>query len=273
MMLLQAGQAGLYRKDSIWTDEIPPDMGVGITLWIDGTDTGSLWSEAAVGGSNVVTNGGVVFSAQNKVSPPSYFQAGSNAPELLTPAVSGSSVIKFVASTDMRGRTLAGVVPISTFVTTTTKLVIAAVRINSLPGAAGAVYSNPLLFGDENGYTGVHMYNAGGGNARIQAYNYTTSEAVIEANAPLNEFVVLTMSHQSSQLRLRVNGGAWGTISTGATGVMTGAASLGSNVYHAGIDREFDLAHLVAANATQSDASIAAIERWIANDIGLSPWW
>ena len=33
MMLLQAGRLGLYRKDSIWTDEIPPDMGAGITLW------------------------------------------------------------------------------------------------------------------------------------------------------------------------------------------------------------------------------------------------
>ena len=259
MMLLQAGQLGLYCKDSIWTDEIPPDMGAGTTLWIDGTDTGSLWSEAAVGGSNVVTNGGTVFSAQNKVSPPSYFQAGSDAPELLTPAVSGSSVIKFVASTDMRGRTLAGIVPISTFVTSTTKLVVAAVRINSLPASAGAVYTNPLLFGDENGYTGLHMYNLGGGVARIQAYNYTSSEAVVEASVPFSEFVVLTMSHQSSQLRLRVNGGTWSTISTGATGLVTGAASLGSNVYHAGISREFDLAHLVAANTTQTDASIAAI--------------
>lgn len=273
MMLLQAGQLGLYRKDSIWTSEIPPDMGAGITLWIDGTDTGSLWSEAAVGGSNVVANGGTVFSAQNKVSPPSYFQAWSNAPELSTPAVSGSSVIKFVASADMRGRTLAGVVPISTFVTSTTKLVIAAVRINSLPASTGTVYTNPLLFGDENGYTGLHMYNAGGGNARIQAYNYASSEAVVEASVPLNEFVVLTMSHQSSQLRLRVNGGAWDTISTGATDVMTGTASLGSGAYHTGIGREFDLAHLVAANAAQTDASIAAIERWIANDLGITPWW
>lgn len=273
MMLLQAGQTGLYRKDSIWTDEIPPDMGTGITLWIDGTDTESLWSEAAVSGSNVVTNGGVVFSAQNKVSPPSYFQAGSNAPELLTPAVSGASVIKFADSTDMRGRTLAGVVPISTFVTSTTKLVIAAIRINSAPSNSGTVYSNPLLFGDENGYTGLHFYDAGGGNARIQAYNYTSSEAVTETSVPLIEWVVITMSHQSSQLRLRVNGGAWGTISTGATGVVTGGASLGSNVYHTGVDREFDLAHLVAANTAQTDASIAAVERWIASEIGMLPWW
>ena len=29
MMLLQAGQLGLYRKDSIWTSEIPPDMVAG----------------------------------------------------------------------------------------------------------------------------------------------------------------------------------------------------------------------------------------------------
>lgn len=27
MMLLQAGQMGLYRKDSIWTDELPPGNG------------------------------------------------------------------------------------------------------------------------------------------------------------------------------------------------------------------------------------------------------
>ena len=32
MMLLQAGQMGLYRKDSIWTDELPPDMVAGATL-------------------------------------------------------------------------------------------------------------------------------------------------------------------------------------------------------------------------------------------------
>lgn len=35
MMLLQAGQMGLYRKDSIWTDALPPDMVSGATMWLD----------------------------------------------------------------------------------------------------------------------------------------------------------------------------------------------------------------------------------------------
>lgn len=34
MMLLQAGQLGLYRKDSFWTSEIPPEMVAGATMWL-----------------------------------------------------------------------------------------------------------------------------------------------------------------------------------------------------------------------------------------------
>ena len=43
MMLMQAGQLGLYRKDSIWTEEIPPDMMAGATMWLDFTDPATVF--------------------------------------------------------------------------------------------------------------------------------------------------------------------------------------------------------------------------------------
>ena len=34
-----------------------------------------------------------------------------------------------------------------------------------------------------------------------------------------------------------------------------------------------ELAHLMTVNAAQTDAAISAVERWIANDLGIAPWW
>ena len=34
-----------------------------------------------------------------------------------------------------------------------------------------------------------------------------------------------------------------------------------------------DIAHIFAANTAQTDAAISAVEHWIANDVGITPWW
>lgn len=270
MMLLQAGQLGLYRRGSIWTDELPPDMVPGATLWLDGTDTATIWSEAPPGGTNVTTDGADIPCAQNKVDLTGFFVPGSNYPKLTTPAVNGASAFKFTAYGSMRA---GGSAPISTYVTSSAKLILAVVRLNSAPSDSGNVYTNPIVFGDENGYVGLHYYDAGSGNARVQAYNYASSVATAEASTPFGQWVVLTMSHQSSQLRLRIDGGAWISVASGATSDVSSIAGVGSSAYHAGVSREFDLAHLVTFNTAQTDAAISAVEHWLATDCAITPWW
>ena len=67
MMLLQAGQLGLYRKDSIWTSEIPPDMVAGVTMWVDGTDGETLYAGESLGGGLATADGADIESFENKV--------------------------------------------------------------------------------------------------------------------------------------------------------------------------------------------------------------
>lgn len=271
MMLLQAGQIGLYRRESIITDALPPNMVSGCTLWIDCTDTSTLWSGNDLTGSNVTTNGDPVGSALNIANTANYFTVGSYYPELINPGVNGQSAIKISGSSDMRASASA---PISNYVTSTTKLIVVAVKINSAPADMGTVYQNPVLFGDENAYLGLHYYDAGGGNVTAQAYNYGASVvASAERNFPFGEYVILSMSHQSSQLRLRVNGGAWGTVSSGTTDLMTSIAAIGTGAYHTGTGREFEFAHLATFNTAQTDAGISAIEHWLATDCAITPWW
>ena len=65
MMLLQAGQLGLTRMNSIWTDVLPPDMISGTTLWLDFTDVGTLFSGADLDGGTP-SDGQPILSVASK---------------------------------------------------------------------------------------------------------------------------------------------------------------------------------------------------------------
>lgn len=274
MMLLQAGQLGLYRKDSIWTSDIPPEMVAGATMWLDFTDSATLFPNNDLTGTTPA-DGEALLSIADKVLPGAGAKFFSGTPLIVKiPGVNGKPAASHGLSS-LQMEVLAAF-PVTSalaqsLVTTTTKLVVAGLKVR----AAGLYTSSPwvadaVMF-DAGGYFGMHLMQSGLGDGSIiaTAYNYSAS-GVERADCPIaaNEWQVITMSQQSGALRCRVNGGAWASVSSSAT------STLASNVRILdGSTLDADIAHLATVNTAQSDAAISAVEHWIANDVGIAPWW
>lgn len=279
MMLLQAGQLGLTRMDSIWTSDIPPEMVAGATMWLDFTDTLTLYAGGHLDGGNVTTTGTAVMSVDSKVSPGyGVYSVGTNAGEFRTPATpSGKGAVAFNNQKskyiyyDMRSAGYIGVA-LSTLVSTTAKVVIAAVKVaGSTPFNGLDMNGGDVIFGDNDNFALFVTEDSGVISARA-SNQVAFSDNCIDLPISRDTWVVLTASHQSGSLRIRVNGGTWATVSSGSTGNLTQPPQILNNP-NADAGSEITIAHLFSANTAQTDAAISAVEHWVANDVGITPWW
>ena len=274
MMLLQAGQLGLTRMNSIWTDVLPPDMISGTTLWLDFTDVGTLFSGAdLVGGTpsdgqpilSVADKAGVVAGAK---------RFSGTAPTALVPGVGGGSAARRTADTlqmEVVSAFPATNVFAQSIVTSTTKLIFAGVKVRATNPYTTNPWQSDALLSDAGGYFGLHVMQSsiGDGGLIATAFNYSAS-GTERADQPIgaNQWLVITMSQQGGTLRCRVNGGAWVSVPSAATTTLANNARILDSSW-----LDADVAHLVAGNTSQSDSAISVVERWIANDLGITPWW
>ncbi len=274
MMLLQAGQLGLTRRDSIWTSDIPPEMVAGATMWLDFTDPATVFPNNDLTGTSP-SDGESVLSVKDKVITGiagAKFFSGTPLKVKLPGANGGGvarreggslqmEVLSSFPSTNASAQTL---------VTTTTKLVIVAVDVR----ATGAYTSNPwtadAVICDAAGYFGIHLMQSsvGDGSLIAAAYNYSSGTERADRPIATNQWQVITLSQQAGSLRCRVNGGAWASVSSAAT------STLANNVRILdGTTLDADIAHIATFNTAQTDAAISAIEHWMALDVGITPWW
>lgn len=279
MMLLQAGQAGLYRRNSIWTSDIPPDTVAGCTMWLDFTDTLNLFAGAHLDGGNVTTPDALVRSVGNKVAAgygvvAEFVEAAGTLRTSATPNGKDSVALDSSASThyyyyDMR---TSATLPtsMSALFSASNKTIIAAVKVaGSTPFNGLDVNGGDIIFGDNENFALFVTENSGVVSARA-SNQVTYPDQCVGQPIGRDTWVVLTASHQGGSLRIRVNGGAWTTTPSGATG------NLGSNPQIAlprGTPPEITIAHIATFNTTQTDAAISAVERWMALDVGITPWW
>lgn len=273
MMLLQAGQMGLYRKDSIWTDALPPDMVSGATMWLDFTDSGTLFSGDNLDGGTP-SDGQPVLSVADKAGVVAGAKYISGAP--LTALIPGSGVVsaKKSATSSLQMEVMSAfpttAVSAGSVVTSTTKLIFAGVKVR----AAAAYTTNPwqsdALFFDAGGYFGLHVMQSslGDGSLIATAYNYSSGTERADQPIGTNQWLVITMSQQGGALRCRVNGGAWASVSSATTAVLENNVRIMD-----GATLDADIAHIAVVNTAQTDAAISAVEHWIANDLGITPWW
>ena len=279
MMLLQAGQAGLYRRNSIWTSEIPPDMVAGTTMWIDGTDGETHYAGGALNSGLVTADGADIGSIESKMR--SRFGFGAAAGVLarlkLSATPSGQSTIHCISTfatvyqyyNMTTGATAES--QMSTLLSTTTKLVVAALKVTSSIPFSNSVNASERVFADAHQNFGL-LVSEDAGQVYIRGGNFTTSfsEAIVTQPVTRSQFFVVALSHQSSQLRLRVNGGAWDTQASATT---HGSFATSSAQISLQGGTEIEIAHIVTANTSQTDAAISAVERWLALDVGVTPWW
>lgn len=272
MMLLQAGQLGLSRRDSIWTDEIPPEMVAGATLWIDFTDSTTLFAANDVSGGNVTSDGATIGSVRSKVVETRYFNnVYTGNPKLKLAAANGRSAGLFSASnySRMDAADGGGQIPISSLVTSTTKLVICGVKVTGAGADSGSPWTNDAILSGAGGYVGLHLSKSGA-VISARAYNHSGGVQEVVRTFDAGAWAVITMSHQSGQLRCRVNGGTWASKASGTTDTVGGIAMIADQ---SSLSLDMELAHLATVNTAQTDAAISAVERWIANDLGITPWW
>lgn len=274
MMLLQAGQAGLYRRDSIWTDELPPDMMPGATLWIDGSSTSWMYVGNALTPPHPELDGESLLGVENRITARYGFEfsSGTSLSLQLSSTPSGKSTIRAdkVATTFMNRAGGAGTdgpaVPTAVF-SDATKTIVAAVRV-----ATEIAYTNDVVGMPEilacSGYYGL-VFHKDAGQLYVRGFNaatnFVTSQVV--RPVPAAAFFVVTLTHQSNQLRLRVNGGAWDTAASQATRNLTQQPLM-----LAPREGLLEVAHLFGFNSALSDAAINAAERWVAKDVGIAPW-
>jgi hypothetical protein len=109
----------------------------------------------------------------------------------------------------------------------------------------------------------------GDGSLIATALNYSAS-GTERADQPIgtNQWLVITMSQQGGTLRCRVNGGAWASVPSAATSTLANNVRLPD-----GSTLDADIAHIAVVKTAQTDAAISAVEHWIANDLGITPWW
>ncbi len=278
MMLLQAGQLELYRKDSIWTDEIPPGMVSGATMWIDFTDPASVFADGALGGGNVTVDGAAVNSVRDNVSSGGIVDSGGAPAKLALAATpngqqsviyEGDATVGDILHTYQR--IIGATTSASTLFTTTTKLIIACIRVSHASAPTGVVSDASVSVFSDDGYAGIYITD-GSGVLAAHAFNWPSGPTVASQTIARDAWVVVTMSHQSGQLRCRVNGGVWATTASGATENLT--SSVRAVVRGASIaPGKIEYAHLATFNTAQTDAVISAVEHWLALDVGITPWW
>ena len=281
MMLLQAGQMGLYRRDSFWTDALPPDMVAGATMWIDFTDVLTIYAGAHLDGGNVTTPDVPVRSVENKIAA-GYglvsvtVESSGNLRVSATP--SGKNSVVLVNSTavyyyyyDMR-TAATDAVPMSALFSASNKTIIAAVKVaGSTPFNGYDMNGGDVIFGDSQHFALFVTEDSGVISARA-SNQVTFPDQCVGQAIGRNTWVILTASHQGGSLRIRVNGGAWVTTPSGATGSLTFNPKV-MNATGTSSPSEITMAHIVAINTAQTDAAISAVEHWVANDVGITPWW
>lgn len=273
MMILQCGQTGLYRRDSIMTDALSPDMLAGATLWVDGTDSSALLD--SLGGAPVATDGADVVVMLNKINVANCFFVSPPRvePSLELAAVNGRSTLSFVntgagiSNTTSDGATA---LPASTLLTAANKLFVVAVKVTALPDAQ-TLWNNAGIL-SVSGWFGLHAYSTGADTCAALAFNYDQNgPQEVTVPFPKGEWVVLTLSHQANQLRLRLNGGAWSVTPCLASQDMTGALLLCEPASGGG-SHGIEIAHLVAMNTSQTEEAINACGRWVATEVGIPVW-
>jgi hypothetical protein len=253
----------------------PPITYSGLTLWIDGTDPSLLYQTS--GGSTVSADGQGVQLAQSGGSiARCVFNNGSGLFPLYKSAiVNGKSVLRYDGSNDSSTVTETSSVgtagstsTLSNVITNSAYTLICAVNVASARAAQANVFNNDAIFSDSGGFVGLHVSQSGG-TLTYHAYNWdgnADSATVTDAAAT---WVILTVRHDSSNIRIRKNGGSFSSTASGNTTTMTNTPRIGPQ-FLLNEFLPFDLAHFALYNVALSDADTLSVETYFAGQIGMT---
>lgn len=246
---------------------LPPTTYAGLTLWYDGENSPHYDATAVPPGALVAEHGAAVARADSSESLPMSFDAGGN----VTRVMSGANGMHLLAGQlDLFDQPSSGLEPstkptIADIFSSSAKTLICAVRIDNAPANSGNAFGNMPVFGERDGYFGLHCYRSAD-LVTFQAYNWDGGADVATVSESVSTWVVIAVKHESGQIMVRKNAGAWATAASGATSNTLGTLQFGRT------DSSVDivLAQLATYNTALTDANLLEVERYFGAKVGIT---
>jgi hypothetical protein len=255
-----------------------PDTITGCTSWFDFTDITSLYTDNEV--TNISSDGTGIQYALSKISGHRrviYQTSGAAKPVYKTGIVNGHSVARCDGTNttaDFESFDSAGPPPNdegrflkTEAYTAAAKTLIVAVSIPSAASDAGN-FGNGAIVGDAaTNRFGLFVYELDASNVRLQAINYDGSEDVATVDSPKSTWAIVSVKHDGTDLKIRINHGSWSSVASGTSASFTtgGPTFANSNAKAA-----FDCAHVATFNTAVSDADIYLVEQYMADQLAIT---
>lgn len=241
-------------------------------IWLDATNPNTLYVDTA--GTPVSASGQAVYVARDALnralcwnrilSLDTTYQTGVAAGNSALYSPTGDANRGFgLYATTVAG----GAIPTGPALTLAALMTVGActqIFAVSLDNSTATPYG---IFHDNTGGYWYNRFVTSGANLSFSLNNYTGSTQTVSATFPKNTWVVITQRHLAGNLQLRINGGAWVTVASGNTSVLSNFARLG-----AGFGRGWlgYVAHAAMWNSGLSDAECAEVEKYMGSTVGLS---
>lgn len=246
-----------------------PDQIANLTFWYDG-DNSPQWKTSGTAGGASTANGDPMQRADSL--PTSIARCFANGGGVRNVPVVGSSsgftigdlaspgAMHFWARPTGTGNP-ATATPASQLLGANAKTILMAVRVND--ASTGPAQS--FLLQDGNDYFSVGVHRSGS-NAIFRVHNYAAGyqERTATVTGGIGQWVVVGMTHGSSQLRIWINGAQVGTaVASGATDLMTNQPFLAAYL-------AASYQNLATYNRAITAPEMLEVSRWMGSRVGLT---
>lgn len=246
---------------------LPPTSYPNLTVWLDFTDIATLFQNNA-GTTPVTADGQPLRSVVNKAGGgrPNWVILNDSAVDntYQTNEVNGKSVIQF-AGGQLNYLYPSSSPALSNYLGASAKTLTLAFKYTGSPPVTSPIYTGHAIFGGRrNEYFGLYLTST----YRPAGYNWDgNTDATASLGLASGTYGVAQLRHNGTTLQARLNSGAWQSVASGATTVMSGTMILGLEGTTGLMSAHF--AHAVAHSSVLSDADADAERDWAMNQIGL----
>lgn len=256
-----------------------PPSTTNLVFWLDADYQNSRLLYDNPSGTQVTADGSAMgFGIVDGASAVCAWVAGSQRPLLRSPWVNGHNALTFDGTDDgldiwtRVGLSTNGGLHLSVMGASNWTYCGALLVRQSTIGSGTTVYQQNQIFGDQLQFMGLYSGNTG--SATVSPYTlaaYVWDGAAKKASATglnYNQWYVVGVKHDGSNIKIRVNGGSWNSTAAGAAATTTGTLAFSRRVFN--IQSDIEIAQFIAYSALLSDADLLNVERYFGAKIGVS---
>lgn len=229
-----------------------PNQVAGLTLWIDFSDSTYVFTDTACT-THVASDGDNIRGLINKAGIGVNFTYGGTRVTWKTNQQNGRAIGLCVDTGGITGSNF------NVYATATDFLLIGVVKLHGVT-TTSTIYTGYGII--TNGFGGVSysgmLYSAGSGGITY-AYNWDGNGDYAAVTLAQDVYAIITIQHIGGNIRTRINGGAWTTVASGNTQLLTNPTYLAGGV-NTGTGGDLYFAECAGYNVSVVDADITAVE-------------